>query len=482
MLRKNEASALRKAVVRQDRISVSPDEICTMQISGKTFQVVNYSSFGLAILAKTDEITPDNCRVSIFFNDIEVSITHVQKVRSESIQDGQTLIGYEVLGEPIAVDLIEIIRDIDELTSKQLKRIDSEQKIPEAFRRQVYELKDWLEELKTGVDSIEEKCQSRSKDEFEQIELTVAQTVHEYMDKHFVPFLHTLFEKIRDYNNETLKLSISFFRDRLKDLIYQAPFAHRSVSKPLGYAGDYEMMNLIYRNELIGPSLFGKALHRYYVMKPAAQAVRNRADYLVMAISRMVEKSKPGEKIKILSVASGPAVEVQKLISEVQEYNHLPIEFYFLDQDMSALKYSQRKLYELKLKHGCKFEFIFLNKNIKTVIGRGLHEEGLFDLIYCAGVFDYFTDPVAQLAAQRLFESVKSHGELIIGNFSDDNPNEIEMKFFLDWDLIYRSPEDLERLFGALNGTLKIEKESKDINLFCTISKDTTDNSDKKNA
>ena len=133
MLRKIESSALRKSVVRQDRISVSPDEICTMQISGKTFQVVNYSSFGLAILAKTDEITPDNCRVSIFFNDIEVSITHVQKVRSESIQDGQTLIGYEVLGEPIAVDLIEIIRDIDELTSKQLKRIDSEQKIREAF-------------------------------------------------------------------------------------------------------------------------------------------------------------------------------------------------------------------------------------------------------------------------------------------------------------------------------------------------------------
>lgn len=461
--------SLRKSVVRQDRTPVSPEEKCEIEIEGQLFSVLNYSPFGLALLFPQGEVAPDTCRSSFIFNDIEVSIVHLKAVRKETLGDGQQLIAYEVLGEPIHVELIEVIRDVSDLTAQQKTLMAEEMQIPHEFRRQVYEIKDWLESMRKGINSIETTFHSRSKEEQTQIEETVAQTVSDHLDKNFVPFLDDLFKKTESCDKATMNTCVDFFRKKLKELIYESPLAHRSISRPLGYAGDYEMMNIIYRNELVGTSLFGKCLHKYYIEKPAAQAVRNRADYLIMAISRLFEKKKEGP-LKILSVASGPAMEIQRIISEVREYNHRDIEVHLLDQDVTALKHSQRRIYEMKIKNQCNFDFKFINQNIKHVITRGLEEKD-YDLVYTAGVFDYFTDPVAQMAAQKMFDSVKSDGELIIGNFSDENPNEVEMKFFLDWDLIYRSEKDLHRLFGSLSSKLRVEKESNGINLFCVIEK-----------
>ncbi len=96
-------------------------------------------------------------------------------------------------------------------------------------------------------------------------------------------------------------------------------------------------------------------------------------------------------------------------------------------------------------------------------------EENNFDLLYSAGLFDYFSDPVAQLAAKALFKRLKPGGQLIIGNFNLTAPNQFAMRLALDWSLIYRSCDDLKRLFGDLGGVLSIEQEPEGVNLFCVI-------------
>ena len=52
--------------------------------------------------------------------------------------------------------------------------------------------------------------------------------------------------------------------------------AARFFHKPLGYAGDFEMMNMLYRNESLGDTLFGQALSRVILDCDAARAVRHR--------------------------------------------------------------------------------------------------------------------------------------------------------------------------------------------------------------
>ena len=110
------------------------------------------------------------------------------------------------------------------------------------------------------------------------------------------------------------------------------------------------------------------------------------------------------------------------------------------------------------------------NKAIKNIIARGTDYKK-YDLVYSAGLFDYLSDPIANKAATKMFESVESGGKMIIGNFNVDNPNMAEMDYALDWKLIYRSEDDLLNLFSDLGGKLSIENEKLDINLFCVIDK-----------
>ncbi len=59
-----------------------------------------------------------------------------------------------------------------------------------------------------------------------------------------------------------------------------SPFGHRTYHKPIGYAGDYEMMNMIYRNQPEGRSLFEKLIHLLLVSQWPAKSVRNRIAHL----------------------------------------------------------------------------------------------------------------------------------------------------------------------------------------------------------
>jgi chemotaxis methyl-accepting protein methylase len=264
-----------------------------------------------------------------------------------------------------------------------------------------------------------------------------------------------------------------FIRNQIGDLIYGAPFAYRAYNKPRGYAGDYEMMNHFYRNELVGSNLFNQCMHKYFIDEPAGMAVKNRVYYLLEKIKDTVIKSSKS-KIRILSVASGPAMEQQLFLKEFAQLKDKcigkTIEFTSIDQDEESLKHAQHELLCLNriVRSNCNFRF--MNLAIKNIINQGLPEDD-FDLVYTAGLFDYFTDPVAQLAAKKLFDGLNNDGNLIIGNFSMNNPSRPFLEMVLEWHLLYRSPDDLKRLFGNLSKSIVIEQEKLGINLFAVIKK-----------
>ena len=75
------------------------------------------------------------------------------------------------------------------------------------------------------------------------------------------------------------------------------------------------MMNMIYANEYEGSTTFGKLMHKHPVEHPAAQAVRNRIGTITKYLNELKSK-KPKEshkKIHVLSVACGPALELQNV-------------------------------------------------------------------------------------------------------------------------------------------------------------------------
>ena len=69
-----------------------------------------------------------------------------------------------------------------------------------------------------------------------------------------------------------------------------------------------------------------------------------------------------------------------------------------------------------------------------------------YDLVYCAGLFDYLSDQVCKRLMTYLYDLVAPGGLLIATNVSTSNPSRNWMEYVLDWHLIYRSARQLSSL------------------------------------
>jgi len=468
-----------KPVVRQSRFNVEPNK-CFLQIGRNKMDVTNLSSFGIATLVSStvagemkkmmsqNEIlngTLSYCGSQV--QNVTIKIARIVQIPESVI--GDETVAFELTNGSVATETIKALEIADQMINVTKERYQKSSQIPDDYKLLVYELKDFLMGLKEQIDLIEHKVPHDSTEANTEFRQTVAETVACFLAN----VISTQYKKVQNIlvakDSYTIKLCSDFIRNQIGHLIYDAPFANRAYNKPLGYAGDYEMMNHLYRNELVGASLFTQCMHKYLIDEPAGQAVKNRGYYLLEKIKETVKASNQ-EVIRILAVASGPAMEQQMFLKEFKTFSDKKIEFVCIDQDEESLKHAQREILssERFLKTGYKFRFV--NLAIKNILANGLPEQN-FDLIYTAGLFDYFSDPVANMAAKKLFEGLNENGSLIIGNFSKENPNQLFMEMVLDWHLIYRSHEDMKRLFNNIGKSLDIEHEELGINLFAVLKK-----------
>ena len=259
-----------------------------------------------------------------------------------------------------------------------------------------------------------------------------------------------------------------YFHDRFGALVDLSPIAARCFHKPLGYAGDFEMMNMVYRNESLGDTLFGRSLSRVVLDSHAGQAVRHRAPYLASKIRAAVARRAPGRPTRILSVAAGPAMELQLMLREDAALLRAgQAEIALLDQDAGALRHAREQIDALARQAAVPVTLNCLNTSIRTVITDGL--DGGYDLIYSAGLFDYLRDRTARAAAARLVAALAPGGHAVIGNFAVANPTRPLMELVLDWPLHHRTAGDLHRIFADLGTGMAVEQEATGVNLFAVI-------------
>src|SRR5262249_49983102 len=114
----------------------------------------------------------------------------------------------------------------------------------------------------------------------------------------------------------------------LRALAHQDPITRRAFEKPRGYAGDAELIDMIYGlREMPQTSDLGAALYAQMLRAPAAQAVRTRRDHLAARLDEVAAKV---ERPRILAVACGHLREAQKSAAVAQGRFG---EFIGLDQD-----------------------------------------------------------------------------------------------------------------------------------------------------
>lgn len=259
----------------------------------------------------------------------------------------------------------------------------------------------------------------------------------------------------------------AFVRKHLVPLLMESPLLRRTYEKPLGYAGDYEMMNMLYRNHAEGESLFAKALNVYGAQTPAAQANINRVAYLGDRIREVM--SECGQRrVRVASVGCGPAREIYALLERSPELGRR-LDVSLIDQEDRAITYCERTLGPLAAQTDARLHLIresvrrlLTTRQLSTTLGR-------CDLIYSAGLFDYLSVRSFQSLLAALYGALVPGGLLAVGNVASHNPTRWFMEYCLDWFVIHRSREDLLTFGSQLHpapASLWVDSEPLGVNLF----------------
>jgi extracellular factor (EF) 3-hydroxypalmitic acid methyl ester biosynthesis protein len=327
----------------------------------------------------------------------------------------------------------------------------------------------WLEQAEVGVRHLPAEAQLESQRGFaRQLEPMV------------VTAIQSLFEKFEEVaaqvDADVVEAHNAFGRRLVQPLLMGSPFVHRTLTKPLGYAGDYEMVNMMFRDPFQGPSLFAKMVNLYALQLPPIVAHRNRIDYLTGKIERetlrvVMEK----RTARIFNLGCGPAQEIQRFIAgqETSSRAH----FTLLDFNDETLAYTSRLLGDLKQRHGRRTGIQTIKKSVHMLIKAASRREdylrpGQYDLVYCAGLFDYLNDVVCRQLMDIFYELVAPGGLLVATNV-DDHPAKGQMECFLEWNLIYRNNEKMLSVKPQKAGEQEvvIKRDPSGVNLFLEVRK-----------
>jgi extracellular factor (EF) 3-hydroxypalmitic acid methyl ester biosynthesis protein len=276
---------------------------------------------------------------------------------------------------------------------------------------------------------------------------------------------------VRGFDDNEHSVHQRFYRRHLCKFYHRAPLLRRAYYKPLGYAGDYEMMNMLYRDHAEGDTLFGRVLNVYACQEAAAQANINRISYFDRRIRALIEQNPKG-RLRIASIGCGPAHEIKNLLQRHPELGER-IDIALVDQEERAIQYCERTLAPLAASTGARIHFI--GESIRRLLtARSLGDAlGTRDLIYSAGLFDYLSDRSFEALIRALYGATAEGGHMYIGNVNlDANTTKWSMEYASDWHLIHRTKRqllDLTRGLPTNPGLVEVESEPLGVNLFLHI-------------
>jgi len=210
-------------------------------------------------------------------------------------------------------------------------------------------------------------------------------------------------------------------------------FRHTLV-KPLGYAGDFQLLEMLARNTC---GSRGLAWHfdRSQLNYPASEACRRRVEWISEELSDLVRSKKP-QSLSILDLGIGAAPIEQRLL---RQHPEISLCVHAVDLEPAALEHVRRVLaggphivhaWHLNLRDP---------KAMAQVGGLAAQAE----VCIAVGILEALTEVEIVRLLQSVFRSLPASSVFYAENFVPDHPTRSIMEWFLDFHLSYRSLEEL---------------------------------------
>jgi extracellular factor (EF) 3-hydroxypalmitic acid methyl ester biosynthesis protein len=324
----------------------------------------------------------------------------------------------------------------------------------------------WL----TGVDVGIRTTVTRRRDELEH---EIFSGIENRVVEEVLPSMERFEDVSLEVGEAEVAVHKAYVRRELHPIVLCSPFLYRTYTKPLGYAGDYEMVNMMLRDPYEGSSAFAKLLNFTLLNTEPVVAHRNRIDFLIEKLrSECVRRAAKG-KTRIFNLACGPAMEVQRFLIEHEESNLAEIDL--LDFSQETLEYTREHIQEARMKGGRETEVRYFLRSVHQLLRAatqgGDDEFSNYDVVYCAGLFDYLSHRVCKRLVELFCMMVRPGGIVIVTNVAASNPRKAWMEYVMEWNLIYRNESEMNDLIPEglhLKGTT-LKADATGVNLFLEI-------------
>lgn len=349
------------------------------------------------------------------------------------------------------------------------------------LRNYLQELSRWLEHWETEAGINERIVDPRRIQEFV-IDV----------DQEIEPRLTDLYGAFEAHSREVPRKYVTYHRAfaqrELHPLMMCSPFMNRAFNKPLGYAGDFEMVRMMLSEPWEGGNTFAKLLNASALRHEAPAAHRNRIELLVEALQRETQRQlssavpsettlpAQGERLKIMSLGCGPAVEVARFAAVDPNAGH--VDFQLVDFNPETLEHVEQNLVPevAQLRSGATIttQRRSVHEIIQLSVEGGTPQRAEYDVVYCAGLFDYFRDTTCGFLLELFYAWIKPGGLVLVTNVTRSHSSIAIMGLVLDWNLELRDERDMKELAPGI-GEQRTYVDRTGVNVFLEIRKPLSD-------
>jgi extracellular factor (EF) 3-hydroxypalmitic acid methyl ester biosynthesis protein len=212
----------------------------------------------------------------------------------------------------------------------------------------------------------------------------------------------------------------------------------RCLTKPLGYPGDYLLMEQILTGQNRGRGL---AYHfdRFFLSQPGCEAIRRRSRWATGQLDSILKQAEK-RPVRVLDLGCGPMAienELQKSIPPGQV-----VELIGVDNDPDALRFAASRLNHTNTRVS--------TSQVNLLSKAGIAEIGTLvqksDVVVSMGLIEYFSDETVLLLLSAASRAMRSGCRLLLGNYQPAHASRALMEWFLDWWLVYRTEAQLQTL------------------------------------
>ena len=377
------------------------------------------------------------------------------------------------------VDVLSLLENSD-LLRDEVKRFVHEWKthndvLPE-FKVLTGDFHGFLSDLSIWLKQIEVFLSRTTPHDAEARSLDLAARLYESVAPTASEFLYRIEDVGKRVPFERVGLHKAYIRRDIHPLTLCCPFVHRTFTKPLGYAGDYEMINMILDRPYEGRTLFAKTVSKLLVETAPARAHRNRIEILRKLLVRESDRHKQSqETLNVLNIGCGPAKEVRDFIATSKNSDLCQITL--MDFSKEALDFAQLSTLKQKAASGSEINLTFIEKSIDDLLRESITIEltetprkQRYSFVYCAGLFDYFTDSICKRLISLFYDYLLPGGLLCVTNIHTSNPQRHLMEYLLEWNVFHRSENEFKSL-AAVEGEKAVFADSTGVNIFLNIRK-----------